>query len=268
MSTTDSIQLPSYLPLPRFDVPSSVAVSAALLAAAPAQAGPAVVKAGRNLRAATLALQQSWGERQLALGSDKVADPRLVDTRGDAAWGSMAVSLQAQAALPHDRFPRAARAAALINKVFPDGLAFLKLPYTSQWAECQKRIDLIKSLKLEAELNELAGPDFLVEVQASHEAYTAMVQDTLRRTEARGINLSEPLREVARTLTGYVTQVVAWATDDERPETLQAAIAALRPLEVFREQQARRIANRGTADAGTTPELPAATPQTPLPEVE
>lgn len=266
--STDAIQLPLYLPLPRLDVPSAVAVSAALLATVPPSAPPAVVKAGRNQRAATLALQRSWGERQLAFLGDKVPDPRLVDLRGDGAWGAMSGRLAAQAALPHDRYPRAKRAAALIAQLFPDGLGFLKLSYTSQWAECEKRLDLIKSQKLEAELDELAGPDFLLEVQASHEAYTAMVQEALRRTEARAVNLSDPLREAARTMTGYVTQVVAWAADDERPETVQAAIAALRPLEVFREQLARRLANRGAAATGTTtPELPEATPQTPLPEI-
>jgi len=44
------------------------------------------------------------------------------------------------------------------------------------------------------------------------------------------------------------------------------AAAALRPIAAFREQQqARRAARQG---ATPTPELPAGTPTTPLPEVE
>lgn len=61
--------------------------------------------------------------------------PRL-DGRGpadaaiDRAWGAFHGRLVAYAYLPADRYKESAQAAHLVRTLFPDGLAFLRLPTT------------------------------------------------------------------------------------------------------------------------------------------
>jgi len=75
------------------------------------------------------------------------------------------------------------------------------------------------------------------------------------------VNLADPLRAVSRSLARYGIAVAGMI--DDPPATLAAVRKALRPIDDYREAQARR------ASSGDVPEAPpSATSTTPVPEVK
>ena len=75
------------------------------------------------------------------------------------------------------------------------------------------------------------------------------------------VNLADPLRAVSRSIARYGIAVAGMI--DDPPATLAAVRKALRPIDDYREAQARR------ASSGDVPEAPPpATSTTPVPEVK
>ena len=146
---------------------------------------------------------------------------------------------------------------------FPDGLTFLKLAYTAEWAESEKRLEQIDDGKLANELDAVAGPEFLAELRLAHKAYGEALGVTKASPAApQAPALLEPLRTVQAALAGYALQLAAWAEAD--PAAVATVRKALRPLDDYRAAQARR----GGADVPAPPEPPRpATPATPIPQL-
>ena len=109
-----------------------------------------------------------WGERE-SLGRSE--DRRPYDQALDGAWGCAYDRLDALGRLPAERYPSAQEAARLRQAIFPDGLSFLKLPYEAEWAESQRRLELIASKGWEADLQRLIGAEFVTEVKRCHKDY-------------------------------------------------------------------------------------------------
>ena len=105
--------------------------------------------------------------RPTAHGRSPVADARV-----DNGWGALLDRLEAYAALPVATFPKAARARLLVDLISPDR-AWLNLSFAAQWAESNKRIQRIDDEGLAADIDALAGKEFLVEVRSAHAEYGA-----------------------------------------------------------------------------------------------
>lgn len=254
---SDDFDATPYVRPPILDVPSGVALGVALLSAMPKPAPDHVAKAAKKIRHDTLALQTAWAKSDAA---PTPADRRKADTRLDNAWAIFLDRLEAYASLPIDDFPKAARARQLIDVLSPDR-EWLKAPYQAEWAESQKRLKKIDDEQLVADLDALAGPEFLQEVRRAHKAYGVALGVTKPSEEAPEVNLADPLRALARSIARYGVAVAGMIDDD--PATLAAVRKALRPIDDLRDAQARRSGGGGGEGAPAP-----ATPSTPIPEVK
>lgn len=251
-----------YVRPPVLDMASGFALGVALLAAVPKPAPEAVKVAARKLRKDTVALQTAW------LKSDALPtapDKRKADMRIDNAWGILLDRLEAYAFLPSAGYPKAARARELVDAISGPDREWLKLAYEAEWAESAKRLKKIADDGLTNDVNALAGPEFLAEVIAAHTAYGIAIGVTEAAPEVIQVNLAAPLRRVSRSI-GHYGLAVASTVDDENPETITAARKALRPIDEFRDGQARRARAGATAPPATP--APPVSPTTPVPEVK
>jgi hypothetical protein len=245
-----------YVRPPIVDVPSGVALGIALLSAAPKPAPPHVKSAAKKVHAETVALQAAWAK---ADGGPVQTDKRKADMRIDNAWGILLDRLEAYASLPIEKFSKAARARVLIDTV-SKSREWLKMPYGAEWAESGKRLQKIDEEGLAPDIEALAGPEFLKEVRQAHKAYGIALGVTEAAPEALEINLSVPLRTLSRAIGRYGIAVAGMADDD--PATLAMVRKALRPIDDYREAQARRTSSGGSEE----PAAPKVTPTTPVPE--
>jgi hypothetical protein len=245
-----------YVRPPIFDVPSGVALAIALLSAAPKPAPAHVKSAAKKVHTDTIALQAAWAK---ADSDPAPADKRKADMRIDNAWGILLDRLEAYASLPIEKFPKAARARVLIDTVSKNR-EWLKMPYGAEWAESGKRLQKIDDEDLAPDIDALAGPEFLKEVRQAHKAYGIALGVTEAAPEALEINLSVPLRTLSRSIARYGIAVAGMVDDDAA--TLAMVRKALRPIDDYREAQARRTSSGGSEE----PAAPKVTPSTPVPE--
>lgn len=255
MDMEDDFDPTAYARAPKLDVAGAVTLAIQLLASLPKAPPAPVKKAAQILRKRTVTLQSVWKER------DRIAkpeDPRPVDVMADGAMGRLHGRIQDYAGLPADRFPLAERAQALLDTLFPDGLAFLTTDFSSQWSETEKKLQRIDEEKLAKDIDQIAGPEFLAEVRRIQTLYGEAIGATRARGKAEIPSLVKPLRDVSSAITGYAIQLVAVLMDvsaDDAKRT--AARAALTPLDSYRAAAARREARRSSE----------ATPETDVPEV-
>lgn len=264
---TEPLDPAAYVRSPMLDVASGVALCAALLAAIPKDASPTVKRSAKRLRKDALALQQEWAAADAAAPPP---DRRTVDTRVDNAWAIALDRLVAYGALPDASVPKAARARELVERISPDR-SWLKLPYAAEWAESEKRLRRIDD-GLAADVDALAGKEFLAELRAAHAEYGAALGMKGPTAEAVVVNLVDPLRAVAQSIARYGRAVIG-ELDEDDAESVARARAALRPIDEHRAGVARRGAGAsGGAAEPATPPTPATptnvTPSTPLPEVK
>lgn len=221
-----------YARAPKLDVPSAIALGIRLLAAVPKQPPLAVRKAAKVLHQKIITLQSTWKARDRM---EKRLDARPVDVLADNAMNRLFGRIEDYAGLPSDQYPLAERAQILLGTLFPEGLAFLKSDYASQWAETQKRIERIDEENLADDLDKIAGPEFLAEVRRIHKIYGEAIGITKPRAEAAMPNLAVPLRNVGVAMTLHALQLVTVIMDEEAPMDMRVASReALRPFDEYR----------------------------------
>jgi hypothetical protein len=154
------------------DVPSLIAMARQLRTAAPARPKAPLKQSLQGLVETTDGLEAAYREH---LGSPESLDSRLIDQMGDNSWSCFYSRLDSYACLPATYYPKVPRAQALKKKLFPAGLAFLKLEYGAQWTEAEQRIQVIQSERLKPELEALVGAEFVAELYRCHTLYTEMV---------------------------------------------------------------------------------------------
>lgn len=241
----DVINLADYTHAPRLDIGSGVTLGLALLRLAmPAsEAPPLLAKATDRLRTTTAALQKEWGTRHETLGSKRSATTKSADIRLDTVHRAISGALTSLGMLPESASPRVERARSLLKMLYPDGRKFLNSPYVVEYAESQKRLDLIDKNNLGPEIDALCGPEFLPELRAAHEEYGRAVLSTLAgETSVIPNELRPYMASLSDSIVNYAIQVVA-TVDPDDPTTVERVRAMLRPMEVLREQQARRGKN-------------------------
>jgi len=253
----DDFDASLYTRSPKIDVPGAIALSVKLLAATPAHAPAPVKKAAKALHQKTLKLQSIWKSRDRI---DKRIDARPFDVLADHTMSRLVSRIEDYAGLPEETYPLANRARAILATLFPTGLAFLKEDYPSQWAETQKRLDRIDEEGLAADINTIAGPEFLAEVRRVHILYGEAIGVTKSNSSSPVPSLTFPLREICTSITLYAMQLAAVRLDDEASDEQRiAAREALRPLDEYRASAARRDAARDSGEP--------VTPETEVPEV-
>ncbi|MEZ4295914.1 MAG: hypothetical protein R3B70_13145 [Polyangiaceae bacterium] len=251
-----------YMRAPQADVPTTVALGISLLSAVPKGAPSQVKGAAKKLRTSVLALQSAWGQAAAVLPT---VSRRAADAATDNAWGCLEGRLSAYSRLPAPNHPKARRAQEIHEALFGDGgLEFLTRAYKAQWAEGEKRLALIDDSGYAADIDELAGPEFLAEVRSTHKAYGKALSITQAETPSPDASLIEPLREASRRVVGLALQLIAWAADDD--QSTEAVRRALKPIDDLRAASARRQ-SPPVEPAAEPPAPPAATPTTTIPDV-
>ena len=245
-----------YVRSPQGDVASTVALGVSLLAALPKDAPDSVKAAAKKLRASVVALQAAWNA---ATPAAPAVNRRAADSAIDNGWGCLEARLAAYARLPAEHHPKAARAAEIHGALFEGGLDFLTLPYKSQWAEGDRRLQLIEQRGYEADIDALCGHEFLAEVRRTQKHYGQVLGITKAEEVPAEVSLLEPLRDVGRAVVDHSLQLLAWGSGE--PKASAKVKRALKPIDDQRAAAARRAGDDGAEKPA--PE-PAVTPQTPV----
>ena len=250
-----------YMRAPIMDVASGVALGVSLLSASPKAPTSAVKAAAKRLRTSVVALQSAWGSASIPAPAGK---KRAADYATDNAWGCLEMRLDAYGRLPASEAPKAERATEIYSKLFPDGLTFLTLPFKTQWAEGEKRLQLIEGDKLAADIDLLAGPEFLREVRRTHAIYGKALGVTQPEELPLDVRLAEPLRDVGQAIVDYSLQLLALASAE--PSMAATVKKALKPIDDHRAAAPKRgsAAEDAPNDAPASPDV---SPKTPVPEV-
>src|SRR6185436_18729436 len=105
--------------------------------------------------------------------------------------------------------------------------------YKPQWAEGERRLQTIKDNAYAADIDQLAGHEFLAEVKRTHKAYGEALGVTKAEDLPPEVSLVEPLRDVTRAIVDHALQLLAWAADDPKAEA--KVRKALKPIDDQRE---------------------------------
>lgn len=247
----------NYTRPPLFTLLGGITLAEALYAACPKEMPPTVKKAAQRMERTRLVAQAAWSERQRLLGPSATEEAKNLGNVYIRGWAAIRSRLQAYASLPIDEYPKAARAAELAAVLFPEGLEFTQRSYVEQLAATDALLQRIADDKLEKDLSVLCGPEFLTNVQRQLPRYRAMVQSNLARA-AESANLAQHLKGLSQIIAEYATKVAATVDSDDEP-SYQRAMAALAPIDSYRDASARR-----SGGASPTPE-PTPSPVAPAP---
>ncbi len=239
---------------PKMTIEGGMTLCRVLADASPASMPAAVKKAAKRLFEVAEAAQFAYTLRRKTLGKTSPDDARPVDRNADNSWGALRSRLQAYAMLPREAYPDAQRAVEILFSLFGEaGLSFLTESYPEQYAIADSVIRRIDSEGLAADIDRLAGREFLENVRTQHTAYGKMVQSVLQREDALTDDLSDHVRAMGQEIVDYATKVLA-SIDRNKPATVTAARTALRPIDAFREATQRRAASYPPPAPQTNPE--------------
>lgn len=245
---------------PVVNVASGFALGHALLTALPKDPPELVLRSAIVLRTALVALQSAWIDQTK---TTETTDRRVADKGSDNSWSALEARVMAYTLLPPESYPLVRRAMHIHQRLFAQGLAFLTYKYDEQWAEAQKRLDIIDKEGLAADLEVIAGKEFVDNVRAAQVTYGKAVHTTEAATAAPEIKLDAPLRDLQNAIGRYGRQWAALAEDG--PELQAAAKGALAPIDRLRERQAAGA--QPGEQPEQPPEQPVVDPTTPVPIV-
>jgi len=257
-----TIEIPDpalYFRPPKMTVEGGITLCRVIADACPAAMSASTQKAAKRLVEVAEAAQVAYTLRRKSLGKITVDDARPIDRGADNSWSALRTRLQAYAMLPQETYPDAKRAVEILYALFGEsGLSFLTESYPEQYAIADSVIRRIDEEGFAADIDRLAGKEFLENVRTQHAAYGKMVQAVLQREEAIADDLGDHLRAMGQEIVDYATKVLA-SIDRDVPATITAARTALRPIDAFREGTQRRAVSQPPPAAPATP----ATPGTP-----
>lgn len=251
----EPLALDSYTRPPVITVAGGIALAIRLLKRTPHDASDGVKKRARALRAKTVALQEAWAARDRI---ERPTDKRPFDNANDVAWGALIDRLVAYAALPNERYPRAARASLLITTLKFGDRAWLNFEYDEQWAEGERRLRRIVDEGLRTDLASLSGEDFVAEVERTHREYgDALGITTALPPPPTTVALTALLRDLGRAISEYALQLLAMhdADDDANDRAVRLALA---PLDEHRAKSKRspKSATDEESDENVNPNTP------------
>jgi hypothetical protein len=137
--------------------------------------------------------------------------------------------------------------------VFPDALAFTKLPYRIEWQQSKLRLDAIEREGHEKTFKQLSGSAFLANITEAQEAYGIALGITVPATAEATSEIGIRLVAILAAVRDYVSRVTAYAEPDV-PGSEELAEALLLPLHVW------ETTHRAAAPAAPAEAAPAAVP--------
>lgn len=209
--------------LPRLDANTAQSLGSAVLAAAESvtlSEGPKEALAEVSIAVNALIEAASTHKLPAPIANDGPSS-RDADSKLDSAWVGTYDWLTGWARLPEE--PKAQVAAALRDRLFPDGLKFTRYSFTKEWAESNTRLSLINDSELEKSFETLGGSAFLETIRKTHKVYGDILGITKAQEEeaARATRIRDAMDRLVDALRGYVLQVSAMARkSDPASQTL------------------------------------------------
>ena len=238
-----------YTTIPTRTPAATLSLYRALVAAAGEQPVPAVSNRLAKMHGKATTLQKAWIDANRPDDSENV---RTYDIALDRRWGALRNRVAPWAESEDEEFGE--RAEQLIELLFPTGLDFLNLPYAEQWAQSERRLQLIVDDGLEADINELAGERFLKRLREAHLAYGEVLGITKKKdVDVDSTSVLDSLRSLRSAIAGYARLVLGLVEDDD-PKSIAEAEAALEPILRFRKS--RSVAEEAEAEEPIDAPLP------------
>jgi len=242
-----------YARAPVMTVEGAITLARVVAESCPKSMPAAVKKAAKRIADAAEAAQVAYTLRKKSLGKGTDEDSRPIDRAGDNSWGALRGRLQAYALLPENTYPDAKRAAEILASLFGEaGLSFLTESYPEQYAIAESVLRRIDDEAFAADIDRIAGKEFLENIRVQHVAYGKMVAALLQRETALTEDLGEHVRTIGQELVDYATKVIA-TVERDKPATITTARAALRPIDAFREATQKKPGGAATEDPSAPP---------------
>jgi hypothetical protein len=242
----------------------AVALGTALEAAAAAVTQPLPASIARKLQRLTDARRQLsdiMRRRIQAAGDADSPSATVADNVLDGVWGGLREQCRSYLRLPRNDETAALMdaAQALLQALYPDGLAFTGLRFHLQWVESQSRIEMIDTQGLIQHFNTLPGGRiFLTQLRAAHAAYGEALGLTRSAPQPNVTMIRTALNAFQSGLRRYVMAVNGNA-DPDVPGSEELAVTLLRPLDTWKPTPAKASADKAPDDGdsdGTPGEAP------------
>lgn len=249
-----------YVTPTRFSNAMGIVIAIQLLRAAAIAGNDAVLAALAKMREAAL-YAQSIAVARLK-GSGELLKP--VDVRHDASIMGLREVLEGKARLEGTEIGE--RAARLLPLVFPNGTGFVQLSFPQQWASTQSHLERIDQDGLAAEIDAVAGPEFLPYIRAAHAELgegLGVGESALAAPDTAA--LRESNLRLARAIANYGRAMVATVNEDD-PESVAAFKRAMYPLDAYRRSAFAKAAETETEGDDPQPDTDVR-PTDPIPPV-
>jgi hypothetical protein len=251
-----------YLTIPRLPAASLLTLGNVLLDLTPTGDWPAVTIAAKRVRLVLDEAEAVMVERIRDGGRFTREDVKF-DGYADGLWGLfrdrlfgwhryLAEGRQRMREDPElkidldDIEDRAARAVALHDKLFANGLDMLRQNYNQQAQLTANLLKVIDAEALENELLDLTGDELLPMLRGSQRRYAAMVTQRLSRKSGPIGDLQEVKLRIHRCLYFYTNAVIG-TLNQEPPNTVESVEAALLPI--INARLGRELGVQGDAEA-------------------
>jgi len=239
MTTVRTFTALDLVRLPRLDANEAQSLVRAMLAAAETVtlSDGAKEALGDVSKALAVLVEAAGANKHAAPATKEGPTSREADSKLDSAWVGTHDWLNGWARLPDE--PKAAIAAELRRRLFPDGVKFTRFTFPRQWAESNTRLTLIDDAELERSFDALGGRAFLQALRETHKAYGEALGITkAQEEEVRATRIRDALEHVADTLRAYVLQVSAMERKSD-PSSSKTVEQLLRPLATWQSPAPR-----------------------------
>ena len=265
-----NLEYAAYLRRPRLSAENLLALAIRLLQSAPKdQLQEPALGSLKDLHEAAETFQATLRARHTAASGSL----RPYDRRFDGAWAALYARLHAWTRLlDHANAPRAQ---ALLERLFPEGLGFLRHSYDEEWVHSRTLLGLIEREGLDAELAQLAGVEFLPLIRVAHEELGKRLgleeddEEADDDDDDEAVNAAmfgAHLRALAQAIATYGRRMVG-LVDEEDPDSIAMFEAAMAPRTAALAAAGRRS---GSGEAAPDPaaQLEQVDLEAPLPPVE
>lgn len=204
--------------------------------------------------------------------STPAVDPlaaQAADARLTGCWAALYATLGAWLRVPE--LPEASAAQAILETVFPEGLAFTRLAYADEWSTSDRMLIKIEEDQLTNSIDALGGSKILRTLRRAHRDYGVVLGITSVDTSTKVTKtVREALLELMDALRGYVLQATALQRRSD-PRATALSERLLKPIAEFhtrataagRAEDAKTDAASATSPDATTG-VPTAAPVAPL----
>lgn len=227
-----SYQAVDVVPLPKMSVPDAIAFGTELVTWAKAKRKlPGLITKSLGLVRTELDELREADQSSMVTTGEGTGQSREADRVLDAGWSASYSWCTGWLKLPVVS-EEVELATEIRDAIFADGVRFTQFKFKHQWAESQKRLDIIDKQGLGRHFERLGGAMFLDVVRDAHARYGEALGITQVVEPEDAVNRGERLYALLDAIRRYVVQVMAHG-DSGRPGAAELADYLLTPLRTW-----------------------------------